>query len=98
MQGKFDSSQSRSTSFVRLSIGAGPRYFTYFLTVSSTVVVAAETSTACVVGFPSSLQVLSVYFPAGMFLISKLPSLRSEEHTSELQSQFHLVCRLLLEK
>src|SRR5689334_24729970 len=27
----------------------------------------------------------------------KAPS-RSEEHTSELQSQFHLVCRLLLEK
>src|SRR5438309_3870953 len=23
---------------------------------------------------------------------------RSEEHTSELQSQFHIVCRLLLEK
>src|SRR6266481_8066844 len=27
-----------------------------------------------------------------------LASVRSEEHTSELQSQFHLVCRLLLEK
>src|SRR5689334_23403717 len=26
------------------------------------------------------------------------PTPRSEEHTSELQSQFHLVCRLLLEK
>src|SRR5436305_12452883 len=26
------------------------------------------------------------------------PSLRSEEHTSELQSRPHLVCRLLLEK
>src|SRR5689334_19804136 len=26
------------------------------------------------------------------------PPYRSEEHTSELQSQFHLVCRLLLEK
>src|SRR6266568_8916772 len=26
------------------------------------------------------------------------PPTRSEEHTSELQSQFHLVCRLLLEK
>src|SRR5438309_5772992 len=25
----------------------------------------------------------------------KVPVLRSEEHTSELQSQFHLVCRLL---
>src|SRR5690348_17788814 len=27
-----------------------------------------------------------------------LPRLRSEEHTSELQSPVHLVCRLLLEK
>src|SRR5689334_24316978 len=27
-----------------------------------------------------------------------LQDFRSEEHTSELQSQFHLVCRLLLEK
>src|SRR5689334_23918842 len=29
---------------------------------------------------------------------SRVPGKRSEEHTSELQSQFHLVCRLLLEK
>src|SRR5438309_6381938 len=29
---------------------------------------------------------------------SRMVSVRSEEHTSELQSQFHLVCRLLLEK
>src|SRR5438309_6530321 len=28
----------------------------------------------------------------------RLGVVRSEEHTSELQSQFHLVCRLLLEK
>src|SRR6267143_2991257 len=28
----------------------------------------------------------------------RLSLCRSEEHTSELQSQFHLVCRLLLEK
>src|SRR5438876_5799713 len=27
-----------------------------------------------------------------------LPGIRSEEHTSELQSPVHLVCRLLLEK
>src|SRR2546429_3716158 len=26
------------------------------------------------------------------------PAIRSEEHTSELQSRLHLVCRLLLEK
>src|SRR5438067_3919137 len=29
---------------------------------------------------------------------SALPAMRSEEHTSELQSRFDLVCRLLLEK
>src|SRR5690348_17490286 len=28
----------------------------------------------------------------------KFPNARSEEHTSELQSPVHLVCRLLLEK
>src|SRR5689334_24811446 len=33
--------------------------------------------------------------PAGSLISS---AQRSEEHTSELQSQFHLVCRLLLEK
>src|SRR5689334_24527022 len=31
-------------------------------------------------------------------LVGHRESSRSEEHTSELQSQFHLVCRLLLEK
>src|SRR2546422_3713452 len=30
--------------------------------------------------------------------IRQLTTLRSEEHTSELQSRLHLVCRLLLEK
>src|SRR5437870_11340588 len=29
---------------------------------------------------------------------TKVSSIRSEEHTSELQSRVHLVCRLLLEK
>src|SRR5437899_7478873 len=29
---------------------------------------------------------------------SEMPAFRSEEHTSELQSLRHLVCRLLLEK
>src|SRR2546422_4764736 len=31
------------------------------------------------------------------FILNKVPQ-RSEEHTSELQSRLHLVCRLLLEK
>src|SRR5687768_17899876 len=32
------------------------------------------------------------------FRMGALPCARSEEHTSELQSRLHLVCRLLLEK
>src|SRR5688572_33367426 len=35
---------------------------------------------------------------AGLGLPSLVASKRSEEHTSELQSQSNLVCRLLLEK
>src|SRR5690348_18074458 len=34
----------------------------------------------------------------GFPCIREIPSGRSEEHTSELQSPVHLVCRLLLEK
>src|SRR5258708_26712787 len=41
--------------------------------------------------------------PSGKDLVQRVPGLcrsayRSEEHTSELQSPDHLVCRLLLEK
>src|SRR5207248_8634034 len=36
------------------------------------------------------------FFRASLFL--GLVGFRSEEHTSELQSPYHLVCRLLLEK
>src|SRR5690554_7691269 len=37
-------------------------------------------------------------FRVGMLLIPFIQADRSEEHTSELQSRPHLVCRLLLEK
>src|SRR2546429_1404312 len=35
---------------------------------------------------------------AGRSAVSSVRTKRSEEHTSELQSRLHLVCRLLLEK
>src|SRR5689334_23391297 len=38
------------------------------------------------------------YHDSACSLIQDGVLVRSEEHTSELQSQFHLVCRLLLEK
>src|SRR2546422_3306309 len=36
--------------------------------------------------------------PRGPRAVRHAEQLRSEEHTSELQSRLHLVCRLLLEK
>src|SRR3989449_4301847 len=46
-----------------------------------------------------ALYMLGAYF--GVFLLGLTKNFwlsRSEEHTSELQSRLHLVCRLLLEK
>src|SRR5207253_6465374 len=45
---------------------------------------------------PTAGAVVGCTAPAGEFVLLIDP--RSEEHTSELQSRGHLVCRLLLEK
>src|SRR5690242_21439651 len=37
-------------------------------------------------------------FDMGPYYLTAIVSMRSEEHTSELQSHVNLVCRLLLEK
>src|SRR5690625_6658167 len=42
--------------------------------------------------------IISLGMPAMKAVNSSTPKGRSEEHTSELQSRGHLVCRLLLEK
>src|SRR5687768_17668344 len=42
--------------------------------------------------------VLGLAAPTLLRIGSALAAYRSEEHTSELQSRLHLVCRLLLEK
>src|SRR5689334_25058265 len=44
----------------------------------------------------NEMERLATLDPAA--ILPFLADIRSEEHTSELQSQFHLVCRLLLEK
>src|SRR5688572_32808813 len=44
---------------------------------------------------PMSVEAISA---VGAQLATQAPAARSEEHTSELQSQSNLVCRLLLEK
>src|SRR3712207_8566616 len=49
---------------------------------------------------PCRFSVRFWFRSSGFFHLEALPStfLRSEEHTSELQSRQYLVCRLLLEK
>src|SRR2546429_5432828 len=41
---------------------------------------------------------MTAYCPCPWICAAVQPASRSEEHTSELQSRLHLVCRLLLEK
>src|SRR2546422_5452951 len=45
-----------------------------------------------------AVQVFTVFWGAAWNDAPQLSTARSEEHTSELQSRLHLVCRLLLEK
>src|SRR5699024_11309330 len=51
-------------------------------------------------GLPNSCSNKIKIVPSSLFLfyLNKNSADRSEEHTSELQSRFDLVCRLLLEK
>src|SRR5699024_11922847 len=52
--------------------------------------------------FTNQISTLTVIDPEGNDVtpekVKKMKEKRSEEHTSELQSRFDLVCRLLLEK
>src|SRR2546429_4584273 len=49
-------------------------------------------------GYVRAMWLLLPHAWARLTLIKGQGCLRSEEHTSELQSRLHLVCRLLLEK
>src|SRR2546430_6293350 len=60
-------------------------------------IVVSSPPTACAPRVTSHRRVCSVT-PVAISAWIRLSALRSEEHTSELQSQSNLVCRLLLEK
>src|SRR5438876_5908053 len=47
---------------------------------------------------PRQLPQVSAIFTEARLAVTPMGNTRSEEHTSELQSPVHLVCRLLLEK
>src|SRR5690348_17709209 len=66
------------------------------------LLLSRDAAWTCVVRYLSKLlqmghQISRIFFEqSGFFTLNQ--ALRSEEHTSELQSPVHLVCRLLLEK
>src|SRR5690348_18083107 len=72
-------------------------------TVAAAFGIASAPATGCRVlelgcGDGSNLIPLAFYLPDSTCVGVDLARTRSEEHTSELQSPVHLVCRLLLEK
>src|SRR2546427_6548497 len=77
-------------------------YTTLFRSVAVAVSNIPATPNSNEKGSPGNISYLDFAFPPDSF--SKIGAtasaivLRSEEHTSELQSQSNLVCRLLLEK
>src|SRR2546422_5415539 len=59
---------------------------------------AATASSDTLPNAPKSTFTAERFIARHMSSASRKPEVRSEEHTSELQSRLHLVCRLLLEK
>src|SRR6266568_6078201 len=58
--------------------------------------VVADAARGLLLGGPVATPALhALLWIAGITVVSFAWAVRSEEHTSELQSQFHLVCRLL---
>src|SRR2546422_11694777 len=72
----------------------------YTLSLHDALPISAVVSTLGGVGVTALLPILAVATLIGFVRAPAFLSiaLRSEEHTSELQSRLHLVCRLLLEK
>src|SRR2546430_7910969 len=52
----------------------------------------------CVLAIPGGIELIAQWLPGAHIPGVGKRRRRSEEHTSELQSQSNLVCRLLLEK
>src|SRR2546430_8793752 len=65
---------------------------------SPILAILAALAVGVVAGACSGIFIAWVRLPAFVVTLGMLSAVRSEEHTSELQSQSNLVCRLLLEK
>src|SRR5207253_7476862 len=100
---------SSLSSLVFFQLRAPPEFYTLSLhvalpisTASNVAVVGTSDSPGLSLRLVQENELVSVYVsPDGQewsLVGQQVLALRSEEHTSELQSRGHLVCRLLLEK
>src|SRR2546429_2016471 len=90
----YSSGVQRFLLFFFLMIRRPPRstlfpYTTLFRSINRTMLV-------CLNG--GALHVKGIFLKPSKSVSISNSTIRSEEHTSELQSRLHLVCRLLLEK
>src|SRR2546422_11725515 len=99
-----------SSSSSRRSSSQTPDLFFFFNDTATTEIYTLSLHDALPISLPSRSLTNASFVPSGdhagqssvaALFVSRIwfvPSARSEEHTSELQSRLHLVCRLLLEK
>src|SRR2546430_13733289 len=73
-------------------------YTTLFRSTSSDRLLRLQTSLSWVAPTLVTKVVAGMVWSKALYSLEVAISTRSEEHTSELQSQSNLVCRLLLEK
>src|SRR5699024_11258857 len=72
--------------------------FSLAILITTLLVSSALVAVAIIIAPVSFILFGSLCVTLGLFTRALLIITRSEEHTSELQSRFDLVCRLLLEK
>src|SRR5689334_24366550 len=82
--------------FLKIQRPARSTLFPYTTLFRSAALIVCEHSPTITVGRHGSNS--HIHLDPAELDLRGWPVRRSEEHTSELQSQFHLVCRLLLEK
>src|SRR2546427_5705777 len=73
-------------------------YTTLFRSLLAVLGLTYDQRNSLVVGIAMGFAVILIIFTIAEDSLANVPQHRSEEHTSELQSQSNLVCRLLLEK
>src|SRR2546422_8980704 len=73
-------------------------FFFFFNDTATTEIYTLSLHDALPILLPAAVGYLVLARPIIALVIGHGAAVRSEEHTSELQSRLHLVCRLLLEK